>query len=116
MSSPCLQEGNVVRMIMFANGGGGCAPPNPPAVFKPSMSAIKRKHHVITTFAMRENCAKHFLQMGSCASHRQVCSEGRLCGLRCSRLIFSEYVVLQVLSVNKEWTLRIAAIDSSMIW
>ena len=67
MSSPCLQEGNVVRMLMFANGGG-CAPPNPPAVLKPSMSAIKRKHHVITMFAMRESCAKHFGHMGSCAS------------------------------------------------
>ena len=64
MSSPCLQEGNVVRMIMFANGGA--APPQP--VLKPSMSAIKRKHHVITMFAMRESCAKHFGQMGSCAS------------------------------------------------
>ena len=40
ISSPCLQEGEVVRIILFANGGG--CPPNPPLVLKPSMLARKR--------------------------------------------------------------------------
>ena len=35
--------------------------PPPPAVLMPSTIAIKRKHHVVTMFAVRESCAGHFV-------------------------------------------------------
>ena len=55
MSSPCLQEGEVVRIILFANGGG--CPPQPPRCFK-TIHARNKK-------------------VASC--HHHVCSEGKLC-------------------------------------
>ena len=83
---------------MFANWGG--------AVLKPSMLPKKNKHHIIAMFAGKEACVN------------QVCSKGRLCGLRCSPPdIFRVYHILnQVLTVSREWILEIAPIDSAMVW
>ena len=47
---------------------------------------------------------------------QQIRTKGRLCGLPCSRMIFSEYLIHQVLTVTGEWILRIAPIESTMIW
>ena len=46
---------------------GGLRPPQP-AVLKPSMLPIKKKHHVITMFAGKESCADHYVcTWGGCA-------------------------------------------------
>ena len=86
-----------MQIIMFAHWGG-CRPPQP-AVLKPSMLPIKKKHHVITMFAVKESCADHYVcTWGGCAPptrcfkaihasnkeeiscHHHVCRKGSLCG------------------------------------
>ena len=79
---------------------GSCAPSNPPpsAFFKPSTLAIRKKHHIITMFALGEgrcvpNPTTFFFvsssmlaikKKASCRHH--VCNEGRLCGSSCSQM------------------------------
>ena len=40
---------------------GGPRPPNPSASFRPSTLAVAKERHVITTFALREGYASHFV-------------------------------------------------------
>ena len=85
MSSPCFQWGKVVRIILFAMGGN-CAPPQSPRCFQ----------------------AAHVCNNKEVSCHHQACSKGKLCGLCglfCSCLIFSEYILNLVLTHR-----------TSMIW
>ena len=58
VSSPCLRSARVVQIILLANGG---LPPNPPAVFRPPMSAITKKYHAATWFAGKKGGAALFV-------------------------------------------------------
>ena len=53
-----------MRIVLFANGGEGCA-----SVLKPAMIAIRKKHHFINMFPGEDGCADHFVcKWGGCAS------------------------------------------------
>ena len=67
-------EGNLCKS--FCLQLGGLHPPNPLTVFEPPMYATAKKYHAVTRFAVREGCAAYF----------------------CSCLIFSEYILNQVLT------------------
>ena len=69
MSSPCLQWGKVVQIILFANGGE-VFPPQSPRCFQ----------------------AAHVCNNKQVSCHHQACSKGKLCGLFCSCLIFTQYI------------------------
>ena len=47
-----------MRIILCADS---VAPRDPSAVLKPSMLPMKRKHHVITMFAIGEGCVDHLV-------------------------------------------------------
>ena len=113
--------------------GGRCAPRNPPAALKASMLPIKKKHHVITMFAGKEACVDHYIckwgpnppavskpSMSAItkkhhAITRFVAREG-CAAYVVRRPIFSEYILKQVLTVSREWILKIAPIESAMVW
>ena len=54
MSVLCLREKGVLRIILFANGGGGCAPPNPPPRLFNRSCAPQRTacHHYVCSKAL----------------------------------------------------------------
>ena len=63
---------------------GELPPPNPPAASKPSMSAITKKHHVITRFVAKEGCAAYVVR----------------------RSIFSEYILNQISHCKQRMDLK----------